>query len=60
MKTDAQRRAENTYRKKSVRQIVVRFYPNAQDEEMYEFLKSKENATAYIKKLISSDMERQV
>ncbi len=59
MKTDAQRRAENAYRRKSVKQIAIRFYPNDKDEAMYEFLKSKENATAYIKELVSSDMERQ-
>lgn len=59
MKTDAQRRAESAYRKKSVKQIVIRFYPNNHDEEMYEFLKSKDNATSYIKELVSGDMERQ-
>lgn len=58
MKTDAQRRAENAYRKKSVRQIVLRFYPTASDEAMYDWIKSKENATEYIKTLVAEDMEK--
>lgn len=56
MKTDAQRRAENAYRKKT-KQIVIRFYPNADDEELYAWLKSRENATEYLKSLVRDDME---
>lgn len=55
MKTDAQRRAENAYRKKT-KQIVVRFYPNGDDEEIYAWLKSRDNATEYLKSLVRSDM----
>lgn len=55
MKTDAQRRAENAYRKKT-RQIVIRFYPNEQDEELYAWLKARENATEYLKSLVRDDM----
>lgn len=58
MKTDAQRRAENAYRKKSVRQIVIRFYPNTEDEEIYDWLKSHENVTEYLKGLVVADMEK--
>lgn len=57
MKTDAQRRAENAYRKKSVRQIVIRFYPNPEDEAIYDWLKSHENVTEYIKGLVLGDMK---
>lgn len=56
MATDAQRRALNNYRKKSTKQIVLRFYPG--EEEMYDFVKSQPNATAYVKGLIREDMER--
>lgn len=55
MKTDAQRRAENAYRKKT-KQIVIRFYPNADDEELYTWLKSRANATEYLKELVRNDM----
>lgn len=57
MQTEAQRRAASNYRKK-VKQLTIRFYPNSDaDEEMYAWLKSQENTTDYIKKLISSDMQ---
>ncbi len=58
MKTDAQRKAENTYRKKSVKQLVLRFYPNAEDEAMYDWLKSQENVTEYLKTLVADDMKK--
>ena len=57
MKTDAQRRAENAYRKKT-KQIVIRFYPNEQDEKLYAWLKSRENATEYIKDLVRRDIQK--
>lgn len=57
MQTEAQRRATSNYRKK-VKQLTLRFYPNSDaDEEMYEWLKSQDNTTDYIKKLISADMQ---
>lgn len=56
MKTDAQRRAENAYRKKT-KQIVVRFYPTDEDEEIYTWLKSRENTTEYVKRLVLADMQ---
>ena len=56
MKTDAQRRAENSYRKKT-KQIVIRFYPSADDEELYAWLKSQENVTEYLKTLVRVDMQ---
>lgn len=57
MKTDAQKRAENAYRKAHVKQIVTRFYPNDKDLEMYDWLKSQENVTEYIKGLVAKDMK---
>lgn len=57
MQTEAPRRATSNYRKK-VKQLTLRFYPNSDaDEEMYEWLKSQDNTTDYIKKLISADMQ---
>lgn len=57
MQTEAQRRATSNYRMK-VKQLTLRFYPNSDaDEEMYEWLKSQDNTTDYIKKLISADMQ---
>ncbi len=57
MQTEAQRRATSNYRK-NVKQLTIRFYPNSDsDEEMYAWLKSQENTTDYIKKLISEDMQ---
>ena len=58
MKTDAQRRAESAYRKKSVKQLTVRFYPNEDDEAMYAWLKSQENVTEYLKTLVAADMKK--
>ncbi len=54
MATDAQRRALNSYRKKSTKQIVLRFYPG--EDELYDFVKSQPNVTAYLKELVRSDM----
>ncbi len=54
--TDAQKRAQENYRKKSVKQIAVRFYPA--DAEVWEWLQSRENRQGYIRDLIRADMER--
>jgi muramidase (phage lysozyme) len=56
MPTDAQRRAQNKYRKK-IKQIITKFYPNEQDQQMYEWIKSQDNATSYIKDLVLQDMK---
>ena len=55
MKTDAQRRAENAYRKKT-KQITIRFYPSEEDGEIYAWIKSRDNATEYLKDLVRNDM----
>lgn len=57
MVTEAQKRANAAYRKKSVKQLTMRFYPNDEDEAMYAWLKSQENTTEYLKALIRADME---
>ena len=57
MQTDAERRAVSAYRKKSVKQLTIRFFPNDQDEAMYQWLKSQGNVTKYLKSLVAADME---
>lgn len=55
--TDAQRRAQEAYRKRSVKQVAVRFYPVEAD--IWEWLSGKENKAGYIKELVRADMERE-
>ena len=59
MATEAQRRATSAYRKKSVKQLTIRFYPNDEDEIMYVWLKNQGNTTEYIKSLIREDMNNE-
>ncbi len=54
--TEAQKRAQENYRKKSVKQAAVRFYPAEAD--IWEWLQAQENRAGYIKRLIREDMER--
>ena len=58
MATEAQKRAISSYRKRSVKQLVIRFYPNEDDESIYKWLKEQDNTTEYIKSLIREDMSR--
>lgn len=58
MQSDAERRAVNNYRKKNVKQIVMRFHPNEQDEAVYDWIKSHENANQYLKSLVLADVEK--
>ena len=53
--SDAQRRANERYRKESVRQVTVRFYPTEAD--VWEWLQAKPNKAGYVKELIRRDME---
>lgn len=53
--SDAQRRANERYRKESVRQVTVRFYPTEAD--IWERLRSQPNRSGYVKELIRRDME---
>ena len=48
MVSDAQSKATNEYRKRSVKQIIVRFYPK--DGELYDFVKSRGGST-FLKEL---------
>lgn len=53
--SEAMRRAQAEYRRKNVKQISVRFYPDT--AELYEWAKAQGNAQAYIRDLIRADME---
>lgn len=53
--TDAQRRAQEAYRKRSVKQVAVRFYPA--EDDLWAWLSAQENKAGYIKDLIRTDME---
>lgn len=53
--SDAQRRANERYRKESVRQATVRFYPT--EEDIWEWLQAQPNKAGYVKELIRRDME---
>ena len=56
MVSEAQKRANEKYRKSSVKQAVVRFYPG--DEDLWEWLQSQPNRQGYLRELIRGDMER--
>lgn len=53
--TDAQRRAQESYRKRSVKQVAVRFYPA--EEDLWAWLSAQDNKAGYVKALIRADME---
>lgn len=55
--TEAQKRAQENYRKKSTKSFLVKFFPA--DMELYEWLQSKELRNQYVKRLIREDMERE-
>lgn len=54
MPTDAQKDAHAKYRKRSVKQINVPFFPK--DQQMYDFVSQQSNKAGYIKALIERDM----
>ena len=54
MVSEAQKRANEKYRKENVKQISVRFYPGEQD--LFEHVKAQENIAGYIKQLVRQDM----
>ena len=56
--SESQKKANEKYRKEKVKQVAVRFYPG--DQDVYEFLKAKDNVAGYIKSLIRADMEKSV
>ncbi len=53
--SEAQKKANEKYRKQSVKQTLVRFYPAEQD--LWEHLQAQGNKAGYIKELIRRDME---
>lgn len=55
MTTEAQKRANAKYAKKSVKQAIVKFYPTEAD--LWEHLQAQGNKMGYIKSLIRADME---
>lgn len=55
MVSEAQKRANEKYRRENVKQISLRFYPSEQD--VYDFIKSKSNVSGYIKDLVRQDMD---
>ncbi len=54
--TDAQKRAQRNYVKKSVKQVALRFYPS--ESALWEWLQAQDNKQGYLKELIRTDMER--
>lgn len=53
--TEAQKRAQRNYVKKSVKQVSLRFYPAERD--IWDWLNSQDNKAGYMKELIRADME---
>ena len=53
MATEAQNKATANYRKRSVRQVVVRFYPK--DAALYDRVKAR-GGSSYLKRLVERDM----
>lgn len=54
--SDAQKRANEKYKKESVVRKVVQFYPT--DSDLLAWVESRGNVQGYIKQLIREDMER--
>jgi hypothetical protein len=54
--SDAQRRADEKYKREKTNVAVVRFYPA--ESELYEWLRRHPNKQGYIKALLREDMER--
>lgn len=55
--SEAQKRANARYRKKSVKHMSVSFYPK--EIELYEHVQTKNNKMGYIKELIRRDLEQE-
>ncbi len=55
--SDAQKRAIANYRKKSVKQFQVTFYPD--DTDLYAWFKGKQGKNKLIKELLRAEMERE-
>lgn len=55
--TENQKRAKRVYRKKSVKQINLEFYPT--EKNLIEHLEKQPQKITYIKNLIRKDIERE-
>ena len=56
-RTDAQRAAENKYKKAKQKKIQCNFFPP--DYDLYEFARNREESmSSYLKRLIREDRER--
>lgn len=53
--SEAQKRANEAYRKANVKSFTVKFYPA--DHDLYEYLQTIESKNEYIRQLIRDDME---
>lgn len=58
MVSEAQKRASAKYNKEKMKQRAVTFSPN--EMELFNYLETKQNKSAYIKALIQADMEGRV
>lgn len=56
MATEAQNRANAKYRRDSVRQLTIRFYPK--DRDLYDYVKGKPKISEYVLSLIRKDKEK--
>ena len=54
MTTEAQLKATEKYRKKSVKTFLLRFFPD--DYDLYEYLQNKPKNAEYLRDLIRRDM----
>ena len=57
MRSEAKRRAEILYRKKNVRQVVLKFYKNT-EADLVEYINSLDNVSGKIKELLRKEMKR--
>ena len=53
--TEAQKRAKRNYRSKTIKKLLVEFYPA--DADLYEKVQEQENKQRYIKDLIRKDLK---
>ena len=55
MTTEAQLKATEKYRKKSIKTFLLRFFPD--DYDLFEYLQTKPKKAEYLRSLIREDME---
>lgn len=57
MTTQAQLKATEVYRKKSIKTFSLKFFPS--DHDLYEHLQKQPKKAEYLRKLIRKDMDKQ-